>query len=267
MKKCFLLIFTFCITIISYGQQHPVQKPKYVIIINNEIVSKEKADEYGKQGYIKAINKGVTDEEREKLVKQFGDKIGDKEFIVLISLYTEKEKKERENKTAVSTDHNAESTDFKNEIEESYYLKTNDQAKDFTVKMLDGKNIKLSDLRGKVVLLNFWATWCAPCMMEFYEIPEKIIKPFKNKEFVFLPISRGESKDVVLKKMINLKKDGIEFNVGIDPDKAIWNQYANKYIPKSFLIDQDGIIRYVSTGYTEDDLNKLTQEIEKLLDK
>lgn len=260
MKKCFLLIFTFCINIISYGQQNPAPKSKYVIIINNEIVTKENADEYAKQGYIKAINKGVTDEEREKLVKKFGDKIGDKEFIVLISLYTEKEKKERENKTAVSTNYN-------NEIDESYYLKTNDEAKDFTVKMIDGKNIKLSDLRGKVVLLNFWATWCAPCMMEFYEIPKKITEPFKNKEFVFLPISRGESKDIVLKKMINLKKDGIDFNVGIDPDKTIWNQYANKYIPKSFLIDQNGIIRYVSTGYTEDNLNKLTIEIEKLLDK
>jgi peroxiredoxin len=67
--------------------------------------------------------------------------------------------------------------------------------------------------------------------------------------------------------MQRLKKDNIAFNVGLDPNKKIWNQYATKAIPKSFLIDQNGIIRFVSTGNTEGSLDKLATEIKNLLDK
>jgi peroxiredoxin len=103
--------------------------------------------------------------------------------------------------------------------------------------------------------------------MEFYDIPEKILEPYKNDKLVFLPISIGENKEIVMQKMQRLKKDNIAFNVGLDPNKKIWNQYATKAIPKSFLIDQNGIIRFVSTGNTEGSLDKLATEIKNLLDK
>lgn len=144
-------------------------------------------------------------------------------------------------------------------------LHVNDKAANFEVTMLNGETIQLSDLKGKVVLLNFWATWCGPCMMEFNEIPEKILKPFETKDFVFIPISRGENEFIVKQKMMSLKEKGIDFNVGLDPDKSIWNQYATKYIPKNFLIDKEGKIQYISTGYTKDSVDKLVKEIKKLL--
>lgn len=131
----------------------------------------------------------------------------------------------------------------------------------------DGPKIDLADLKGKVVLLNFWATWCAPCMMEFYEIPSKIMAPFKGKEFVFLPISRGETEATVIKGMNDLKKKGIVFTAGIDPDKSIWDKYGTTGIPKNFLIDKPGVIRYVSVGYEEDGLDNLAKEIQKLLEE
>ena len=74
-----------------------IKKPEYIIIANNEIISKEKLGELGKQGLIKAMNKGVTEKERNEFAEKFGNKIGDREFIIKIDLLSEKEKAERQN--------------------------------------------------------------------------------------------------------------------------------------------------------------------------
>jgi len=133
--------------------------------------------------------------------------------------------------------------------------------------MLDGSKIKLSDLRGKVVLLNFWATWCAPCMKEFIEIPDKILVPFKSEDFVLLPISRGEKREDVMKKMERLKLKGIDFPVGVDPKKEIYSRYAQSMIPRNFLINKEGKVVFVSIGYDEDKLLDISKKIKMLLNK
>ncbi len=142
-----------------------------------------------------------------------------------------------------------------------------DKAPDFKVKMLNGDEIQLSELKGKVVLVNFWATWCGPCMKEFQEIPDKIVNPFLGEEFVLLPISRGETEEVVAKKMDLLKQRGVDFNVGLDPDKSIYTKYATSYIPRNFLVDKNGRVVFVSVGYDEVEFAKLIEEIKKQLDK
>lgn len=260
MKKFIVLIFAlYGFTL--FAQEKNKKKPEYVIIANNEIITKEKLEELGQQGLIKGMNKGVTEEERNNLAEKFGDKIGDREFIIKIDLLTEKEKAERENKI---TSDKKEIPEVNNRNEE-LKLNINDNANEFTVEMINGQKINLSDLKGKVVLLNYWATWCAPCLMEFAEFPEKILEPFKDENFILIAVSIGESKETVEKKMDKMKKYGVDFNVGIDPKNEIWDKYATGAIPKSFLIDQNGIIRYISIGNAEGNVDKLAKEIKKML--
>jgi peroxiredoxin len=169
--------------------------------------------------------------------------------------------------TGISVSAQDKADSMKNVTEEASIVKVGDRAPDFSVGMLDGKTIKLSDVKGKVVLLNFWATWCGPCMKEFKEIPDKILKRFEgNSDFVFIPVSRGETYETVRKKMNQLKESGIDFPVGLDSDKKVYDLYAKSYIPRNYLINKEGEVVFTSIGYEEEEFAELADTIERLLE-
>lgn len=148
------------------------------------------------------------------------------------------------------------------EIAKTTLIKSGMEAPDFTVEMFDGSKLTLSDLKGKVVLVNFWATWCPPCREELTHVQKDIIDRFEGEPFVFLPISRGEKRDTVAAFR---KKMDYTFPMGLDIDQSIFKKYASNYIPRNFLIGKDGKVIYVSVGYDAKEFAELIETITKSL--
>jgi len=123
-------------------------------------------------------------------------------------------------------------------------------APDFTVELVGGETVKLSDFRGKVVFLNFWATWCGPCVNEMPDI-QKLADAFPD-DLVVLAVNCSERKDKV-EKFINDK--GYTFNAGFDEAGKIQNKYPTDGIPYSVIIDAKGIITTTHLGASGDMLS------------
>ncbi|MBM7869138.1 thiol-disulfide isomerase/thioredoxin [Clostridium pascui] len=112
------------------------------------------------------------------------------------------------------------------------------KAMDFKLKDLTGKEVSLSDYKGKKVFLNFWATWCSPCKAEMPEM-EKLYQETKNSDLVILAVNLDEEKDTV-QKFINSNK--YNFPVLLDTGNIVAGKYEVVSIPTSFFIDEEGNI-------------------------
>lgn len=112
------------------------------------------------------------------------------------------------------------------------------KAIDFRLKDLDGKELSLSDLKGKKVFLNFWATWCPPCKAEMPEI-EKLYQETKDTNLVIVTVEIGEPLNTVKSFIYDNKYN---FKVLIDPDQSVASKYNIASIPTSYFIDVDGNI-------------------------
>lgn len=149
------------------------------------------------------------------------------------------------------------------QTESTTLVKAGDTAPDFTVELFDGSQLTLSSLRGKVVLLNFWATWCPPCRQELTRVQEDIIDRFAGKPFVFLPVSRGEKRETVAAFR---EKTGYTFPMGLDSARTVYDRYASNYIPRNFLIDKEGKVVLATVGYDDGEFDDLIRTIEKTLE-
>ena len=148
------------------------------------------------------------------------------------------------------------------DIEKTTLIHAGDVAPDFTVEMLDGSKVTLSELRGKVVLVGFWATWCPPCRQELSHMQKDVIDRFAGKELVVLPISRGEKRQTVEEY---IAKMGYTFPIGLDGDQSIYKKYATNYIPRSFVVGRDGKVVYVAVGYDEQIAKEIDEAISEAL--
>lgn len=118
------------------------------------------------------------------------------------------------------------------------------KAPSFTLKDLNGNEVRLDDLRGKIVALNFWATWCPPCREEMPSM-EKLYRKFKDKDFIMLAIDmREDGRKVKAFK----EKFGLSFPIPLDSNGAVGSDYGIRSIPTTYFIDREGYAIGVALG-------------------
>ena len=110
------------------------------------------------------------------------------------------------------------------------------KAEDFTLRTLEGERVSLKDYRGKVILLNFWATWCGPCRMEMPSM-EKLWQDFKEEDFVILAIDIQEEGKLVSSFM---KERNLSFPVSLDAKGNVARSYGVRGIPTTFFLNPKG---------------------------
>lgn len=138
-------------------------------------------------------------------------------------------------------------------------------APDFTITLTDGKQVTLSSLRGKVVMLQFTASWCGVCRKEMPFIEKDIwLKHKDNADFALIGIDRDEPLEKVL---AFAKSTGVTYSLGLDPGADIFAKYAlrDAGITRNVLIDREGKIVKLTRLYNEEEFASLVQQINEML--
>lgn len=130
---------------------------------------------------------------------------------------------------------------------------------EFSFTTIDGKTYNIKDLEGKTVLVNFFASWCPPCMAEMPQLEAQVWAKFKDRDFLMVSLGRDHSMEEMLKFQ---KKKGFTFPIAPDADKGVYGLFFTKYIPRNVLINTKGEIILQEFGYTEEEFAKLVELID-----
>ncbi len=146
--------------------------------------------------------------------------------------------------------------------EQTSIVQPGTSAPPFELLQLEGEVFSLAEEHGKVVLLNFFATWCGPCLMELPYLQALWHRYKEHPQFKMLVIARGQSPEEVREF---LKQNGYSFPVAADSDQSVFYLYAKQLIPRTYLIDQSGTVVRAIVGYYLDELKELEKYLAELL--
>jgi len=135
-------------------------------------------------------------------------------------------------------------------------------APDFTLRTMNGPNMRLQEQRGRVVMVNFWATWCGPCRQEMPQL-NRLYEKYHAAGFVLLGVNVDDDQRKAAEVAGKL---GVTFPVLLDTDKTVSKLYELSTMPSTVIIDRDGKVRYVHRGYLtgyEDSYEKQIRELLK----
>lgn len=132
---------------------------------------------------------------------------------------------------------------------------------DFTLKSMEGENLRLEELRGQVVLINFWASWCGPCRQEM-PILQKIHQRYERLGFTVLGVNVDEVPEKARKIADRL---ALDFPLLLDTQQSVSEAYDVNAMPYTVLVDRDGQVRYVHRGYKPGDEAQYVNKLKPLL--
>jgi peroxiredoxin len=144
------------------------------------------------------------------------------------------------------------------------YISTGQPIPVFSLAAVDGGSFDTSTLKGKVILLNFWATWCGPCRMEMPLLEKEIWAKHKGPNFDMIAIARKQTTEEITAFR---KTSPYSFPMASDPEGKIYYKFANAGIPRSYVIGPDGKVLFQTLGFTQENFQKMAKIIEKELDK
>jgi len=134
-------------------------------------------------------------------------------------------------------------------------------APDFTLKNRAGGNVRLADLRGEVVMINFWASWCGPCRQEMPLI-EDIYKRYKDLGFTVLGVNVDNDSKLADKLLSNIS---VSFPVLLDSENKLSEIYQVDAMPSTVMVDRNGNMRFLHRGFKPGYETKYEEQIKKLL--
>lgn len=137
------------------------------------------------------------------------------------------------------------------------------KAAEFTLPDVSGGEVALQSFRGKVVLLNFWATWCGPCREELPEL-QRVQEKFRKRGLAVVAVTVDNELENVRSF---LKKYDLKLQALWDQRKKVVEAYGVEKMPSSFLIDRNGVIRFIHRGYSAEELKRIEAEIDEMLGK
>ena len=140
-------------------------------------------------------------------------------------------------------------------------IKVGEPAADFTLSSRSGEPVSMASLKGQVVLLNFWASWCGPCRQEF-PLLDTIHKKYKKIGFTVIGLNvEPDSKDAE----VFLKQNPVSFPIVYDPKDDLSKRYGIGGMPSVALIDRKGIVRWMHKSYVAGDENEYLDQVRSLL--
>ena len=144
--------------------------------------------------------------------------------------------------------------------ENGYLVKVGDTAPDFTIREAGGKTYRLSDLRGKVVMLQFTASWCSVCRKEMPFIEEEIWLPGSKKGLALIGVDRDEPLETVLKFQKDMK---ITYPLSLDPSADIFGLFAQKEagVTRNVIIDREGKIIFLTRLFEREEFDRMKEVI------
>lgn len=136
-----------------------------------------------------------------------------------------------------------------------------DAAPDFTLKSLEGSNLRLEEYRGQVVLINFWASWCGPCRQEM-PLLDRLHQRYTDTGFAVLGVN-VEGEEAPARELID--RIPVTFPVLIDKGQLVSELYKLEAMPSTVVVDRDGVVRYIHRGYKPGDEAKYVEVVKALI--